>query len=100
METHFEGSRGSEGKTTPRQRQYDEKNPDNANTMDTDHNNNPKKEPDLASLATDHPEDLDSPVNADLEDTSKDGTSLTIDEDHDTDPNEVDDKPSFKNDNN
>lgn len=100
METHFDGSRGDEGKTTPRQRQYDEKNPDNVNSMDIDHNNNPKVEKDLASLISDHPEDVDSPVNTDIPSTSKDGKSLTNDEDFDVDPNEVADKPSFKNDNN
>ena len=101
METHFGGSRGgSESKTTPRQRQYDEKNPDNANTTDVDHNNNPKNDSDLASKAVDHPEDVDSKVNTDIRGTSKDRNSLTIDEDFDVDPNEVDDKPSFENDNN
>lgn len=97
METHFEGSRGSEQQSSPHQRQYDEQNPDNANHFETDHNNNPTKDQDLASKVLDHPEDVDSGANADISKTSKDGKSLTNDESAKTNPNDVDDKPSFEN---
>jgi hypothetical protein len=96
METHFEGSRGSEHMSSPHQRQYDEQNPDNANVSDTDHNNNPPTDKDLASKMIDHPEDVDSPVNADIAETEKHGGSLTNDESSKTNPNDVDDKPSFQ----
>ncbi|HEU0136504.1 MAG TPA: hypothetical protein VFQ50_04375 [Flavobacterium sp.] len=96
METHFEGSRGSEHMSSPHQRQYDEQNPDNANVIDTDHNNNPESNDDLASQVIDHPEDVDSPVNADISGTEKNGGSLTLDESGSTNPNDVDDKPSFE----
>ena len=95
METHFEGSRGSEHMTHPHQRQYDEQNPDNVNHMETDNNNNPEKDIDLAAQVVDHPEDVDSGANTDFGDNSNSTESLTPDEDADTDPNEVNDKPSF-----
>lgn len=41
-------------------------------------------------------DDLDSKVNTDF--TQTDGDSLTNDESADTDPNTVNDKPKFKND--
>ncbi len=95
METHFEGSRGSEHMSKPHQRQYDEQNPDNVNNMETDHHDNPQKDGDLAAQVVDHPEDVDSPVNTDFDTTSNSKKSLTQDEDAGTDPNDVNDKPSF-----
>lgn len=94
METHFEGSRGSDNMSSPHQRQYDEQNPDIANSTETDHNNNPENDSDLASKFIDHPEDIDSPVNAHISGTEKRGGSLTNDESANTDPNDVD-KPSL-----
>lgn len=94
METHFEGSRGSEPMTNPHQRQYDEQNPDNADHMQSDNHDNPEKDGDLASQVVDHPEDVDSPVNTNYGDNSDSLESLTPDEDADTDPNKTD-KPSF-----
>ena len=44
-------------------------------------------------------DDLDSPVNKDFGKRSGGKESLTNDESADTDPNEVADKPTFKNDN-
>ena len=66
METHFEGSRGSDHNSNSHQRQYDEQNPENINQMDADHR-----------------EDFDKE------------RSLTNDENADTNPNEVPDKPTF-----
>jgi len=63
------------------------------------HNSNPdshdtKEKGDLLGKVTDHPEDVDSKVNLDYS-RKPDGKSLTNDEDADTDPNEVDNKPTF-----
>ena len=82
METHFEGSRGAEHASGPHQRQYDEQNPDNINNLESE--SDPR---------------LDSDINTDFEADPNSNESLTIDEDAGTDPNQVDDKPSFKNDN-
>lgn len=49
---------------------------------------------DLLGKIIDHPEDIDSKINTDSAKKSN-GTSLTNDEDADTDPNEVDNKPTF-----
>lgn len=95
METHFEGSRGSEHMTHPHQRQYDEQNPDNVDNMQTDNHDNPEKDSDLASQVVDHPEDVDSGVNTDFSNNSNSRDSLTQDEDANTDPNDVANKPSF-----
>jgi len=81
METHFEGSRGSEQTSEAHQRQYDEQNRDTINHVDSDDDNQVK-----------------TVVNTDFEHSS-DTESLTNDEDAGTDPNQVDDKPSFRNDN-
>jgi len=53
-----------------------------------------KEKGDLLGKVTDHPEDVDSKVNLDYS-RKPDGKSLTNDEDADTDPNEVDNKPTF-----
>ncbi|HEX8562097.1 MAG TPA: hypothetical protein VF676_03860 [Flavobacterium sp.] len=98
METHFEGSRGSEHMTSPHQRQYDEQNPDNVNHMETDNTDNlenPQKDVDLASQVVDHPEDVDSGINTQFGDNSDSTKSLTPDEKANTNPNDVDNKPSF-----
>ena len=87
METHFGGSRSHEGHVHPHQRQYDEQNPEIVNNMDH-HDENEKDQ------LIKHPEDLDSDINTDYGKDS-DGESLTNDEDASTDPNDVDDKPSF-----
>jgi len=63
------------------------------------HKSNPdshdtKDKGDLLGKVTDHPEDVDSKVNLDYS-SKPDGKSLTNDEDADTDPNEVDNKPTF-----
>lgn len=84
METHFEGSRGSDHNSSPHQRQYDEQNPDIVNNMDGD------KENDDASTS-----EIDSEVNTDFGNNAKPGESLTDDESAKTDPNNVSDKPSF-----
>ncbi|HEX8269642.1 MAG TPA: hypothetical protein VF581_07090 [Flavobacterium sp.] len=95
METHFEGSRGSESMSTPHQRQYDEQNPDNVNHVESNHHDNPPNDDDLAAQVIDHPEDVDSSANTDFEDIDT-LESRTPDESASTDPNEVEDKPSFK----
>jgi len=68
-------------------------------------NNNPdtftNDNPDTAhSMETNHKKsELDSEVNTNFAEESDGKKSLTIDEDADTDPNEVANKPTFRNDN-
>lgn len=66
--------------------------------MERHHSNpdshNSKDKGDLLEKITDHPEHIDSKVNLDYS-RKPDGKSLTNDEDPSTDPNEVDDKPTF-----
>ena len=66
--------------------------------MERHHSNpdshNSKDKGDLLGKITDHPEDIDSKVNLDYS-RKPDGKSLTNDEDPATDPNEVDNKPTF-----
>jgi hypothetical protein len=78
--------------------------------MEATHNNN--NNPDDHTFVNDTPdstkqsdgtqktnETLDSRVNTDFKQKSDGKQSLTNDEDADTDPNEVADKPTFRNDN-
>lgn len=75
--------------------------------MNTQHNQNSNPDtfvndnPDTAHpMETNHKKSqLDSEVNTNLAEESDGKKSLTIDEDADTDPNEVANKPTFKNDN-
>lgn len=90
METHFEGSRGSEHMTSPHQRQYDEQNPDNANVAETDQTDR--------SQNKDEASEVDSPINTSVP-TEKNGGSLTNDESASANPDDAD-KPEFDNSNN
>jgi|GEM_PF-2456992 len=66
-------------------------------SQDTFVNDNPDTNHDHKNIG--NRDDLDSPVNKDFEKKSDGNESLTNDESADTDPNEVADKPAFKNDN-
>ncbi|MDR6967400.1 hypothetical protein J2X31_001411 [Flavobacterium arsenatis] len=59
-----------------------------------DHHNT-KEKGDLLGKLADNPEEVDSKVNLDFN-NKPDGKSLTNDEDADTDPNKVANKPKFK----
>lgn len=68
-----------------------EKNPDTFVNDNPDTNQNDKN--------SGNRDDLDSPVNKDFGKKSDGKESMTNDESADTDPNDVADKPTFKNDN-
>lgn len=84
METHFEGSRGENNTGGSHQRESDSFD-ESGNDAKLENYSNEQK----SGI-------LDSDVNT-QQPTSKDGSSLTNDEDFDVNPNDVPNKPTFDN---